>query len=376
MEMYLPNLKSGSNRIEQGNNMAETIPVQLTTQPRLKHPADQLGFGKYFADHMFMAEYDHGVWKNAKIQPYGAIAMEPGASVFHYGQAMFEGMKAFRAANGKIHLFRPEFHAKRIAEGAKRLCMPSIPQDLFLNAIEQLVKIDQTWIPAAKDSSLYLRPTLIGTESFLGVRPSEKYLFFIITSPVGAYYAEQFSPVKIWIEDKLIRAAAGGLGATKAAANYAASLQASTQAKKKNYSQVLWLDAAEHKFIEEVGTMNVFFRVNDEIITPSLDDGSILAGATRDCVIQILKDWNLKVTERKISLQEIIEAQKNGSLKEMFGTGTAAVISPVGLLANDHYNLSINNGQVGEVTQKLHTEISGIQSGLIADRHNWVKVLN
>lgn len=356
--------------------MAETIPVQLTTQPRAKQPADQLGFGKYFADHMFTAEYDHGVWKNAKIQPYGPISMEPGASVFHYGQAMFEGMKAFRSAHGKIHLFRPEFHAKRIAEGAKRLCMPSIPQDLFLNAIEQLVKIDQSWIPTAKDSSLYLRPTLIGTESFLGVRPSEKYLFFIITSPVGAYYAEQFAPVKIWIEDKLIRAAAGGLGATKAAANYAASLQASTQAKKKNYSQVLWLDAAEHKFIEEVGTMNVFFRINDEIITPSLEDGSILAGATRDCVIQILKDWNLKVTERKISLQEIIETQKDGSLKEMFGTGTAAVISPVGLLANDHYNLSINNGQVGEVTQKLHSEISGIQSGVIADRHNWVKVLN
>ena len=376
MEMYLPNLKSVSNRIEQGNNMAETIPVQLTTQPRTKHPADQLGFGKYFADHMFTAEYDHGVWKNAKIQPYGPIAMEPGASVFHYGQAMFEGMKAFRGATGKIHLFRPEFHAKRIAEGAKRLCMPSIPQDLFLNAIEQLVKIDETWIPAAKDSSLYLRPTLIGTESFLGVRPSEKYLFFIITSPVGAYYAEQFAPVKIWIEDKLIRAAAGGLGATKAAANYAASLQASTQAKKKNYSQVLWLDAAEHKFIEEVGTMNVFFRINDEIITPSLEDGSILAGATRDCVIQILRDWKLKVTERKISLQEIIEAQQNGSLKEMFGTGTAAVISPVGLLANDHYNLPINNGQVGEVTQKLHSEISGIQSGTIADRHNWVKILN
>ncbi|MGZ3692498.1 MAG: branched-chain amino acid aminotransferase, partial [Pseudobdellovibrio sp.] len=283
-------------------------------------------------------------------------------------------MKAFRGATGKIHLFRPEFHAKRMAEGAKRICMPSVPQDIFLKAIEELVKVDASWIPEAKHSALYLRPTLIGTESFLGVRPSEKYLFFIITSPVGNYYSEKAAPVKIWIEEKTVRASAGGLGAIKAAANYAASLQASHEAKKKDYNQVLWLDAAQRKYVEEVGTMNVFFKIGDEVITPSLD-GSILAGATRDCVLQILKDWNIKVTERKISLEEIATAHKNGTLKEVFGTGTAAVISPVGLLANENYNIEINNSEVGELTNRLHAEISGIQSGVLPDKYNWVKVI-
>lgn len=354
--------------------MNQTIEIQKTNSPRPRVANSELGFGKYFADHMYTLDYENGVWKNPKIMPYGPISMEPGASVFHYGQAMFEGMKAFRSATGKIHLFRPEFHAQRMASGAQRLCMPSVPQDLFLNAIESLVQMDSSWIPADKGSALYLRPTLIGTESFLGVRPSEKYLFFIITSPVGGYYSEGFSPVKIWIEEDTVRASAGGLGAVKAAANYAASLQASTLAKKKNYSQVLWLDAAERKYIEEVGTMNVFFKINNEIITPSLD-GSILAGATRDSVIQILKDWSLPVSERKISIAEVTEASKKGLLQEVFGTGTAAVISSVGELANEKNKIVINNGKVGELTQKLHDELTAIQHGLKEDRHQWVKVL-
>ena len=354
--------------------MSHTIPIQKTNNPRQKIPANQLGFGKYFSDHMFTLEYENGAWKNPQIKPYGPFSLEPGASVLHYGQAMFEGMKAFKGKSGNIHLFRPEFHAKRMANGAKRICMPSVPEDLFIQAIEALVSLDKDWIPPEKNSALYLRPTLIGTESFLGVRPSEKYLFFIITSPVGTYYAEKFNPVKIWIEKDSIRAATGGLGAIKAAANYAASLQASTNAKKKDFAQVLWLDAAARKYIEEVGTMNVFFKIGDEVITPSLD-GSILAGATRDCVIQILQDWKIKVTERKISLEEILVASQNGTLKEVFGTGTAAVITPVGLLANETQKIEINNMQVGELTQKLHTEISGIQDGTILDRHSWVKVL-
>jgi branched-chain amino acid aminotransferase len=354
--------------------MNTIFPVELTKNPRPKVASDQLGFGKYFSDHMFLVDYENGQWVKPRIVPYGPISLEPGASVFHYGQAMFEGTKAFRAQSGKIHLFRPEFHADRIAEGAKRLCMPSVPRDLFLSAIDQLVKVDQSWIPNAKDSALYLRPTLIGTESFLGVRPSEKYLFFIITSPVGPYYAEKFSPVKIWIEDKLIRAAAGGLGAIKAAANYAASLQASTEAKKKNFSQVLWLDAAEHKFIEEVGTMNVFFKINDKVITPKLD-GSILAGATRDSVIKILNDWGIPVSERKISLAEIDEAKKSGTLQEMWGTGTAAVISPVGLLANEKYHIEINQGKVGLLTEKLYRTLSDIHSGAAEDKYSWIKVI-
>lgn len=355
--------------------MKLSIEIEKTKTPRAKVAADKLGFGKYFADHMFTLEYEAGAWKNPKITPYGPIAMEPGASVFHYGQAMFEGMKAFRGQSGKIHLFRPEFHAQRMAKGAERLCMPSIPQDIFLEAIQALVKLDESWIPQEKGASLYLRPTLMGTESFLGVRPSEKYLFFIITSPVGAYYSEGFNPVKIWIEEDTIRAAPGGLGAIKAAANYAASLQASTLAKKKSYSQVLWLDAAHRKYVEEVGTMNVFFRIGNEVITPALD-GSILAGATRSCVLQILKSWNIPVVERKISIDEIAKAHQDGTLKEIFGSGTAAVISSVGELSNDKVQMLINDGKVGELTQKLHNEISDIQYGIKPDVHNWVKILN
>ena len=350
------------------------IEIQKTNSPRKKKPADQLGFGKYFADHMFTLDYDGKEWKNPRIVPYGPLLMEPGAAVFHYGQAMFEGMKAFRSETGKIHLFRPEFHARRMALGATRLCMPSVPENIFIEAIEALIKVDESWIPKEKNSALYIRPTLIGTESFLGVRPSEKYLFFIITSPVGAYYAESFAPVKIWIEEHAIRAALGGLGSIKAAANYAASLQASTIAKQKKYAQVLWLDATSRKYIEEVGTMNVFFVIGNEVITPSLD-GSILAGATRDCVIQILKDWNIPVIQRRISLEEVRIASENGSLTEIFGTGTAAVISPVGLLANDKYNIPVNNGKVGEITTRLHEEISGIQQGTKPDTHKWIKVV-
>ena len=351
------------------------IEIENTKSPRPKAPVNKLGFGKFFADHMFTLEYESGVWKNPKILPYGPLLMEPGASVFHYGQAMFEGMKAFRGNSGKIHLFRPDFHAKRIKSGAARLCMPSIPEDIFLQAIEALVKIDESWIPHEKGTALYLRPTLIGTESFLGVRPSEKYLFFIISSPVGAYYTEGFAPVKIWIEEDTVRAAPGGLGAIKAAANYAASLQASTLAKKKGYSQILWLDAVERKYIEEVGTMNVFFYIGNEVITPQLD-GCILAGATRDCVLQILKNWKVPVVQRKITLEEVIKAHEAGSLKEVFGSGTAAVISSVGTLANDRNNILINNGKVGDLTEKLYAEISAIQYGLKEDTYNWIKLLS
>lgn len=349
-----------------------TIQITKTSTPRQKMSTDKLGFGKYFADHMFTLEYENNTWKNPKIIPYGSFQMEPGASVFHYGQALFEGMKAFRAQNGKIHILRPEFHAQRMAYGAERLCMPAVPEEIFLEAIQTLVKLDEEWIPKETGAALYLRPTLIGTESFLGVRPSEKYLFFIITSPVSAYYSEGFAPVKIWIEETSVRAAKGGLGTIKAAANYASSLQASTEAKKKNYSQVLWLDANEHKKIEEVGTMNVFFRINNEIITPALD-GTILAGATRDCVIQILKSWNWHVTERQISIDEINQFHQDGSLKEVFGTGTAAIVTAVGELSNDRYHIQINDFKAGDLTQKLYHELTHIQHGLVPDRFSWIK---
>lgn len=350
------------------------IKITTTTTPHKRLPTDQLGFGKYFTDHMFTIEYENDEWINPQILPYSPIVLNPAATVLHYGQALFEGMKAFLGQKNQIHLFKPEFHAHRMAKGAERLCMPAVPTDLFVEAVETLVKLEKNWIPEQTGSALYIRPTLIGTESFLGVRPSSKYLFFIICSPVSTYYAEGLDPVKIWIENKSVRAAEGGLGAIKAAANYAASLQAATNARKKSYSQVLWLDAKEHAYIEEVGTMNVFFKINDEVITPILD-GTILEGSTRDCVLKILKSWNMKITERKISLAEIQKAYQNGSLKEVFGTGTAAVITPVGELSNDSLQMKINNFQTGELTQKLYTELTSIQHGLKSDPFNWIKAI-
>lgn len=350
------------------------INITRTTSPRPRIETAKLGFGKYFSDHMFLAKYSKGNWENIRIEPYGPLTLDPGACVLHYSQCLFEGMKAFRDSQGGLRLFRPEFHAKRFAAGAERLCMPSVPTELFLEGLRALVALDKDWVPAEEGASLYLRPTLIGTESFLGVRPADEYLFFIICSPVGAYYAEGFKPLKIWVEQDFIRAAPGGLGAIKAGANYAASLKAFVQAKKQGYAQVLWLDATHKENVEEVGTMNVFFRLKDEIVTPPLG-GTILNGATRDCVIELLKKWNLPIRERNISLKEVFEAQKSGALLEVFGSGTAAVISPVGELATTGEKLVINNNQVGELTLRLYKEIMGIQHGRIADPFGWTESL-
>lgn len=346
------------------------ILVEKSKSPKPKAPEKDLGFGRYFTDHIFTMEYDHG-WKNAKILPYGPLVIDPGASVFHYGQAMFEGLKAFRTSKGKIQLFRPDFNARRMAEGAERLCMPAFPVDAFIEATRALVDIDRDWVPTERGAALYIRPTLIGTEAFLGVRPAEKYLFFIMLSPVGSYYAEGLAPVKIWIEKEFVRAAQGGLGAVKAGANYAASLLAGVKAKKSGYSQVLWLDAERRDYIEEVGTMNVFFAIGDEVITPPLS-GTILGGGTRDSVLRILKEWGVKVVERRISLNEISAANQRGILKEAFGTGTAAVISAVGELASESEKIILNNRRVGELTKKLYDELTAIQYGEKPDDRGWI----
>ncbi len=348
------------------------IEISKTKTPRPKVPVDQLGFGRVFADHQFLMDYTGGRWERPRIEPYGALSLEPGACVLHYSQCLFEGQKAFRAKNGKIRLFRPRFHAQRMAKGATRLCMPAVPEELFLAAVRELVKVDSEWVPSARGASLYLRPTLIGTESFLGVRPAEKYLFFIITCPVGAYYAEGFNPIKIWVEEEYIRAAAGGLGAIKAGANYASSLKAAVDAKKKGYAQVLWLDAKDHQHVEEVGTMNVFFRFKNEIVTPPLG-GTILNGSTRDCVLEILKSWKLPVVERNILWSEVEAAHAKGELLEAFGTGTAAVISPVGEFSTKSKKLTIGEGRVGELTQRLFDEITGIQYGEKPDTFGWIE---
>ncbi len=349
-----------------------TIPVKKSTTQKVKPPSQQLGFGQYFTDHLFQVRYNQKQkWHDAEVIPYGNFQIDPGAAVLHYGQALFEGMKAFRQVNGDLVLFRPEYNCKRLQQGAERLCMEAPPVDLMMAGIREVVKADQSWVPTDRGCALYIRPTLIGTEAFLGVRPSQEYLFYVILSPVSSYYKEGLNPIAIWVEENYIRAAPGGLGATKAGANYAASLLAALEAKKKGYAQVLWLDVA-HKNIEEVGTMNVFFKIGDEIITPSLD-GTILAGGTRDCVIQMLRSWGMKVTERKLGIDEVLQAMKNGQLQEAFGTGTAAVISPIGKLFYQGKDWILNDQKIGPLAGRLYNEITAIQYGETEDQFNWLE---
>ena len=352
--------------------MIQNIEVRATSHPRPHTPEADLGFGRVFTDHMFVMEYsrDRG-WHHQRIEPYGAISLDPAAGVFHYGQAMFEGFKAFRAADGRVLLFRPDRHCHRMSEGAKRICMPAVDPGYMQYAITELVKRDRDWVPSSPGTSLYIRPTLIAQEAFLGVRPAERYLFFVILSPVGAYYAEGIAPVKIWIEQHFTRAAQGGLGAVKAGANYAASLMAADEAKKRGYSQVLWLDAHDHKYLEEVGVMNLFVLIGDELVTPALE-GSILAGVTRDSVITLAREWGMKVSERRISIDEVADAHKQGTLREVFGCGTASVISPVGELAWDGSGRKIGDGKIGPLSQKLYDTITQIQRGILSDRRGWV----
>jgi branched-chain amino acid aminotransferase len=288
---------------------------------------------------------------------------------------MFEGLKAFRTANGKVQLFRVDRHCRRMAEGAGRLCMPPVDIELMREAILALVRVDSVWVPSTTGTSLYLRPTLIATEPFLGVRPSKRYTFFVIASPVGAYHGEAFSPARIWVEDKYVRAPVGGLGAVKAGANYAASLLAAEEAKARGYAQVLWTDGREHRYLEEVGTMNMMVRIGDEFVTPPLG-GSILAGVTRDSVMTLLRDWGFKVNERPLAMEELVEAQRKGTLREVFGCGTAAVITPVGELGWKGETMIINNGQPGEMARRLVDAVTGIQYGREPDPHGWITVVD
>jgi branched-chain amino acid aminotransferase len=340
----------------------------------LKEKPDQnaLGFGRYFTDHMFVMRWSHEQgWHDAWIQPYQNFSVDPAAMVFHYGQAIFEGLKAYRGKEGNILLFRPTSNFERMNQSAVRMCMPRIPAERMLQALKALVYLDRDWVPTADGASLYLRPTMIASEPALGLRPSNEYLFFILASPVGAYYAEGFNPVKIYVEDKYVRAVPGGVGEAKTAGNYAASVKALTEAQQNGYSQVLWLDALEHKYIEEVGTSNAFFIINDELITPPLA-GTILPGITRNSVLQLARDWGMNVSERKISIDEVVTAAENGSLQEIFSTGTAAVISPLGELCYKKECIPVNNGKTGPVAQRLFDELQAIQFGIREDPHRWM----
>jgi branched-chain amino acid aminotransferase len=351
------------------------IPRRLTTSPKAIPVTKDLKFGQHFTDHWFSVKYVEGRgWIDAKIEPYGKIEMDPAASVLHYGQALFEGMKAFRQKDESISIFRPEFNFKRLQEGAARLCLESPPRDLFMQALRELIDIESRWVPKEEGCSLYIRPTLIGTEAFLGVRPAKEILFYILLSPVGPYYSRGFGPTRIWVEDKAVRAAPGGLGATKAGANYAASLYSGSQAKSKGYDQVLWLDV-NHDGIEEVGTMNVFWVLKDEIVTPALN-GSILAGGMRDSILQLLRADGPRVSERRITMSEVLENLRRGTLLEAFGTGTAAVVSPIGELHYKGESFKIHENRVGPLGQRLFDSISAIQRGQTPDRFGWIKPLN
>ncbi len=348
------------------------IRVEMSQNLKEK-PKDEskLTFGDYFTDHMFVMNYDEGKgWNDPRVVPYGPISLEPSAMVFHYAQEVFEGLKAYKAADGRILLFRPDENFKRLNASNERLCIPPIDEELALEGLKELIKIEKGWVPSACDTSLYIRPFIIATDPHLGVRPGKHYLFIIILSPVGPYYPEGLNPVKIYVETKYVRAVKGGTGHIKTGGNYAASLKSQAEAKGLNYTQVLWLDGVERKYIEEVGTMNVFFKIGEEIVTPALE-GSILPGITRKSAIELMRSWGLKVNERRISIDELAEAYDKGELKEAFGTGTAAVISPIGHLNWNGKIMDINGGQIGELSHKLYETLTGIQCGRLPDTFGW-----
>jgi branched-chain amino acid aminotransferase, group II len=348
------------------------IRYEKTAAPKeLPKEDNPLVFGTIFTDHMFIMDYETGKgWHDARIVPYAPITLEPSAMVFHYGQEMFEGLKAYKAADGRTLLFRPDKNSERTNNTNQRLCIPEIPEEDFVGAIKALVKTDEAWIPTKEGTSLYIRPFIIATDPFLGVRPSDTYKFIVILSPVGAYYPEGLNPVKIWIEDDYVRAVKGGIGEAKTGGNYVASLKSQVKAHDAGYSQVLWLDGVERKYIEEVGAMNIFFKINGTVVTPMLN-GSILPGITRNTVIELCKEWGIPVEERRISIDEIYEAHSKGQLEEVFGSGTAAVISPVGQLRWEGHIMKVQDGGIGEISQKLYDTITGIQLGKIKDTHSW-----
>lgn len=336
---------------------------------------ENLGFGEIFSDHMFSAEYKNGEWIFPQIMPFGKLEILPSLCSLHYGQIVFEGLKAFRIEKKKnINIFRPERYHHRLNKSCQRLCIPKIDYEIFINGLEELIKLDNEWVPKKKGYSLYIRPFVFGTDNFLGVKISDSYRFMIITSPVGAYYKEGINPVKL-MTSKYVRSIKGGLGETKTPANYAASLLPMQEAKNKGFSQILWLDGVKRKYIEESGAMNIFFVIDNELITPPLD-GNILDGITRDCVIQIAQDWGIEVTERKISIDEIMSTSKMKMLEEAFGTGTAAVISPIGEIKHKNVSIVINDGKIGRLSQKFYDEITGIQYGDKEDKFGWCHMVD
>ena len=354
----------------------QEITVTLASQLKEK-PADEsnLGFGQIFTDHMFLMNYEEGKgWFDPRVVPYGDFAMDPASMVLHYGQAIFEGTKAYRRADGEIQLFRPEANMARMSNSAERMAMPRLDEDMALAGLKKLIEIEKDWVPHQDGTSLYIRPTMISMDVALGVHASKTYLFFIILSPVGAYYKEGLKPVGIYVEDSYVRAVRGGVGFTKCAGNYAASILAGEIAKKKGYAQVLWLDGVEQRYIEEVGAMNMMFAYGNKIVTPMLN-GSILPGITRASVLTLAQQLGYEVEEKRIAVDEIFADIKSGKCTEAFGTGTAAVISPVGELCWNDEKLTVGDGNIGKVAQTLYDTLTGIQYGRLPDENGWITKL-
>ena len=354
----------------------KVIPLPVEKMKNKVKDESQLGFGKLFTDRMLVIEWkaDSG-WHNARIEPYAPFMLDPACSVLHYSQEIFEGLKAYKWADGRVALFRPEMNARRFNQSATRMCMPEIPEELFIKGIEQLVALEQDWIPTSPETSLYIRPAMIAVDPYLGIKPSEQYYFFVILSPVGAYYAAGFNPINILVEDHYVRAVVGGTGEAKTGGNYASSLMAAMEAKKKGYDQVLWLDGRERRYIEEVGAMNMFFAYGSKIVTAGLN-GSILSGVTRDSVLKLAATLGYQVEERQIDVNDLMADIQAGKVTEAFGSGTAAVITPVGKLCYKEQCFQLSGGKVGEITQKMYDTLTGIQTGKLNDQFGWVNFVN
>lgn len=359
------------NRTTHSKSSKPSIAITRSETLKPRPSDDTLQFGTVFTDHMFLLDYAEGRgWYAPRIVPYQALTLDPAAAVLHYAQAAFDGLKAFRGRDGTVRLFRAATHAERLNRSCERMCIPPLDPQLIVDSFHALLAVDNAWVPKKRGTACYLRPTVIATEPFLGVRPAKTYTYFLVVSPVGAYYAEGVNPVKILVSDKYVRAVQGGVGAAKTGANYAASLYAAEEDKKHGYTQVLWLDGVHRKYLDEVGTMNIMVKIGDEVITPPLT-GSILAGVTRDSILTLLRDWGHKLSERPISIDEVLAAGEAGTLAEMWGTGTAAVVSPVGALGYKGECISVNGGKIGSLTQKLYETIVGIQYGDSNDPHGW-----
>jgi branched-chain amino acid aminotransferase len=351
--------------------MKYDFPITKTYEPKEKPNPKSLGFGTVFTDHMFLMNYDRDAgWYDGRIVPYGPIHIEPAAAVLHYAQTMFEGLKTYRTKDGAIRLFRPDMNAKRTNDTNDRICIPRIDGDLFVAAIKRLVDVERDWVPDKEGTSLYIRPFIFATEPFIGVRPSKQYTFAIILSPVGSYYKGGLAPTRIFVEDEYARSVVGGTGEAKVGGNYAASLKSQEKAHAMGFSQVLWLDGAEHRYVEEIGTSNAFFVIDGEVFTAPLT-GTILPGITRDSVLTLLREWGVPVREERFTIDSVFKAYDEGKLSEVFACGTATVISPVGDMRWKDREIQINGGDIGVISKRLYDEITGIQTGELPDKYGW-----